>query len=284
MYDTLRMTAPSSPPRWRELVWPKEHGSWSLVFEPVALGLLVAPSWAGLALAGAVAAAFFARRPLRTAVNDAHPVRRAAARRAVDICGILAAAGFAGSLFAAGFAWTLWLLPTTAAGAVFLFFDVQKAGREQYAEVAGAAAFGWLPAAFAAAAGWPVAAAAALGTVMLARAVPTVLAVRALLRSRKAATTAGASPAGERGGAMRIPLAAAVGPMCAALLACVVVGCLAHARLAPIAAAVFAAFFVLRSFAWLAYPRVNLRASTLGMMEAALGVAYVGALVIGWRI
>ena len=46
------------PPRsWRELVLPKEHGSWAFAFEPIALGLLIAPSPAGgwLALAMAVA-------------------------------------------------------------------------------------------------------------------------------------------------------------------------------------------------------------------------------------
>ena len=48
-----RMTAPApaSP-----AFWPKEHGSWSLALEPVALGLLVAPSPAGLALATAALA------------------------------------------------------------------------------------------------------------------------------------------------------------------------------------------------------------------------------------
>lgn len=47
---------------------PKEHGSWSLALEPLALGLLVAPSLAGGALAGAVLAGFFARRPLKAAL------------------------------------------------------------------------------------------------------------------------------------------------------------------------------------------------------------------------
>jgi hypothetical protein len=29
--------------RCRELAWPKEHGSWSLALEPLALGLFAAP-------------------------------------------------------------------------------------------------------------------------------------------------------------------------------------------------------------------------------------------------
>ena len=47
---------------WREVVkltLPKEHGSWSLALEPVAFGLLVAPSAAGAALALAAGLGFF---------------------------------------------------------------------------------------------------------------------------------------------------------------------------------------------------------------------------------
>ncbi|MBI4622216.1 MAG: YwiC-like family protein [Verrucomicrobia bacterium] len=71
------------PLSWRELVLPKEHGSWAFAFEPIALGLLIAPSAAGGWLAPALASAFFARRPLRTALGDARPAYRAAARRAL---------------------------------------------------------------------------------------------------------------------------------------------------------------------------------------------------------
>lgn len=65
--------APSLPPRpaasppASTVFLPKEHGSWSLALEPLALGLLVAPTIAGAALTTAALAGFFARRPLKAA-------------------------------------------------------------------------------------------------------------------------------------------------------------------------------------------------------------------------
>ena len=40
-------------PAWRVVALPDEHGGWGLTAEPVLLGLLVAPSWAGLAIGAA---------------------------------------------------------------------------------------------------------------------------------------------------------------------------------------------------------------------------------------
>jgi len=44
----------------KALLFPKEHGSWALTFEPLTLALLIAPSWAGLVLFFGAAFAFFA--------------------------------------------------------------------------------------------------------------------------------------------------------------------------------------------------------------------------------
>ena len=76
MHSTMAETPPIQLPRWSDLVWPKEHGSWSLALEPVALGLIAAPSLGGIALGMAVMAGFFARRPLKIAVGDRNPARR----------------------------------------------------------------------------------------------------------------------------------------------------------------------------------------------------------------
>ena len=61
--------APTKSPRpsLRALLLPREHGSWSLALEPLALGLIAAPSWPGAALALAALALFFARRPWQAA-------------------------------------------------------------------------------------------------------------------------------------------------------------------------------------------------------------------------
>lgn len=251
-------------PRWRDVVWPKEHGSWSLALEPVALGLLAAPSLGGVALAVAITGGFFARRPLRIAFRDARVERRIAARRAVTVCGLVALSGVFFAVVTAGFAWLPWLLPTVLGGAVFLFFDLQQAGREQQAEVAGALAFAWIPAVLGALAAIPAGSAAALGCIMLARAVPTVLTVRATVRARKGQ-----------------PISSVV-PLSAAVFAALGIALLAKAALAPWTAAVAVGVLAVRAFVLLVAPRPALRASTIGMIEAAIGVAFVIAVAAAW--
>lgn len=55
---------------------PAEHGGWGLTAEPVLLGLLVAPSWAGLALGAAAMTAFVARTPIKVGLGDLRRGRR----------------------------------------------------------------------------------------------------------------------------------------------------------------------------------------------------------------
>jgi len=58
-------TVPSRRSVWRSVVIPSEHGGWGLTLEPALLGLLVAPTLAGLASAGAALLAFVARTPIK---------------------------------------------------------------------------------------------------------------------------------------------------------------------------------------------------------------------------
>lgn len=171
--------------RFLELVLPKEHGSWSLALEPVALGLLAAPSAGGGWLAVATLAAFLARRPLRAVYREQDLERRTRAAGALVICAGIAAIAFTGVIATAGTAWLGWLTPTLLASAAFVSFDLQNEGRVEFAEVAGAAAFGCLPAVFVILAGGTPATAAALAVLMLGRAIPAVLGVRAYLREMK---------------------------------------------------------------------------------------------------
>ena len=152
-----------------------------------------------------------------------------------------------------------------AAGAIFLFFDLRGDGRDELAEVAGAAAFAGVPAAFAALAGWRAPAAAALAVLALARSVPTVLYVRALLRAQKT-------------GRRQVTLALA-----ATMLAFVIAFGLVRAGLAPRTTLVLLGVFVLRAGLLLVWPRPQFRARTLGIFEAVLGAAFVFAAAIPWR-
>jgi hypothetical protein len=263
--SAILAATPSAAPCWRDVVWPKEHGSWSLALEPLALGLLVAPSGAGAAFAVTVVAGFFARRPLRIAWCDGRADRRSAARRALFAAAILGIAGLSVATALSGMGWQLWLLPSALFGAVFLSFDLRQSGREQYAELAGALAFAWLPAVFVMLAGGAPSNAAILAAAMLVRTVPTVLAVRAAVRARKNHSRPSWLP------------------VLVATVAALLMVCLAAAGLCPRLAGVLALCLAVRAFALLVYPRPALRASTLGLIEAALGLVYVGLLVLAWR-
>lgn len=249
----------------RELLLPKEHGSWSLAFEPVALGLLVAPSWAGAALALAAAAGFFLRRPLKLAVTlPAEDPRRAAARPWVACLILAALTGLAGAERLGSVA-ALWPLALAApCGLLFVWFDLRQGMREAEAELAGSAAFALLTAAFATLAGWSAPAALALAAVMLARSMPTVVTVRTFLRLGKGRP---ASP---------WPALASAAAALALMLG------LARRELVPAAAVILAATLALRT-AWLVTSlRPAWPARRVGLLEAVLGVAMLAVLTIAY--
>lgn len=239
---------------------PKEHGSWSLALEPLALGLLVAPSPAGAALAAAALAGFFARRPFKAAFAPVHSERRREAREALCLLMALAVAG-GFEMLVLGDGLGLWpLLLVVPFGLLFAYFDAQGEGRAAAAEVAGSAAFAVLPAMLAALAGRPAGAALALAVLALVRSVPAVLTLRIFLRQRKGEA---ASPA--------LPLASAA-------FGVVAVTGLARAGLLPWVATAGALLLWLRT-AWLVSPwRPAWPARRAGMFEAALGIAYVAFL------
>ncbi len=243
---------------------PKEHGSWSLALEPLALGLLIAPSWAGGALAVAALAGFFARRPLKAALDATASVRRTRARQALALWAVLAVVGLTEALWLAP--WTaFWpLLPVAGLGLIFAGFDAQGESRAAAAEVAGSAAFALVPAALVTLAGGATSAALAVALLALVRSVPTVLAVRSCLRLAK-------------GGAPRRGL-----PLLVAAVAWGVSLGLALTGHAPFVAGWLGAILFAR-VAWLLGPwRPLWPAKRIGMMEAVLGLIYIVLMAISW--
>lgn len=248
---------------FRSLVVPREHGSWSLALEPVALGLLVAPSRAGGWLALAVVAGFFTRRPLKLAATlPAEDPRQHAAGRWTLMLAALALVGL-GLATVSGEARALWpLLLAAPLGAAFLWFDLRGEMREAEAELAGSAAFAFVPAAFATLAGWGPHPALALAALALARAIPTVLTVRTYLRFAKGKP------------------AAALPAIAAALAAFAGVAALTAFQLVPVAACALAGLLAART-AWMLSPFATAwSAKRVGLMEAVLGVLYVGVLAL----
>lgn len=247
------------------LVLPKEHGSWSLALEPVALGLLVAPTQPGCGLAVAAVAGFFLRHPLKLLLQAKPDARRATAQSCVAALLALALTGLA-LAFHGGTGERLWpLLPAGGAGLAFVWFDARGENRAGMAEIAGATAFAFLPAAFASLAGWSPAKALALSAVMLARSVPTVMLVRTLLRRAK-------------GQSVHPQLVLAVTVAAAAMSFW-----LAGSAWIPWLPAVVSGLLLARAGWFLSANSARFSARKLGVMELILGVGVVLSAALAWH-
>lgn len=247
------------------LVLPKEHGSWSLAFEPVALGLLTAPSKAGIPLAFAAGAGFFLRRPLRLLLQTRPDPRRPLAAFCAGSLILLAGFGLALAARLGGVA-QLWpLIPAAFAGAIFVWFDARNENRAGAVEIAGATSFALLPAAFASLAGWRMESSLALAAVMLARSVPTVMLVRTLLRRAKGRTTT------------KAPV------LLATMIATGILFWLAGLSLAPWMTVAMSFLLLARAIWCLSADRPRLTARQLGYMELILGVVVVLTAAVAWH-
>lgn len=257
------------PSEWRRAVIPAEHGGWSFLGEPILLGLLVAPSLAGAALAAAALAAFLARQPLRLATGDRRRGRRyprtAVAEAALGT--LLAAAALAagtGLALAQGPVW-LALAPALALGTAALAFELQRRAREAAAEITAALALAGLAAAIPVADGAAAPASFGLWAVLAARAAPTVLYVRARLRlDRGEPATVGAALAAQ---------AFALGALAA----------LAARDLAPWLAVSAIALLGARAVYGLSPMRPRWRTAQLGVSEIVFGLITVLATAAGVR-
>lgn len=257
----------TSPGRRRTAVsifLPLEHGSWALALEPLALALLVAPSPAGVALTTAALAGFFARRPLKAALDPSAADPPRAAQGVLLLFSALALAGLGGAWLLSSPA-ALWpLLLAAPFGGLFIYFDAQGDSRAALAELAGSAAFAVLPATFATLAGWRVPAALALTALALAHSIPTVLTVRTYLRLRKGK-----------------PARPAV-PLLAAALALGTIALLAAAHQAPWFAICGPGLLLLRTAWFISARQPAWAAKRVGLAEAILGGVYLGCAAIAY--
>ena len=129
-------------PVLRSVAVPAEHGGWGLTLEPVLLGLIVAPSGAGLCLGLAAFVGFVARTPLKIALVDAsrhrHLERTTVARRlaAAELL-VLVALVAGAALLANGPFWAPALVAVPLI-ALELWFDMRSRSRRLVPELAGA--------------------------------------------------------------------------------------------------------------------------------------------------
>lgn len=183
---SVQDSAPAAAKRpraaWRAVALPDEHGGWGLTAEPALLGLLVAPSWAGAALAVAAMVAFLVRTPLKLVLVDRWrgrrlPRTRLAARIAAAELVLLAALA-ALALARAGGAWLVPVALASPLVGVELWFDMRSRGRRLVPELCGAAGIAAVAASVALAGGASARLAAALWLVLAARSVATIPFVR----------------------------------------------------------------------------------------------------------
>ena len=172
--------------RLKTVALPTEHGGWGITLEPVVLGLLVAPSFAGAGLALATLGAFLARHPFKIVAGDRRRGRRFArtpyAERFTLIYAAVALEGMLLALFkAADYTFLLPLAAAAPLAAVQLWYDANGQSRGLLPELAGSVAMGAVACSMALAggAGWPLA--LGLWALLAARFVPAILYVRARL-------------------------------------------------------------------------------------------------------
>lgn len=170
------------------MLLPAEHGSWSLTFEPIALGLLVAPSTAGAFIALAVAAGFLARKPFRlcggkNAASDL-AVRRAALVLTI-VFGAVAVVSLGLAVRRVGLIFLSPFLFAAPALALFAWWDRSGQTRTLATEATGIALCASPAVSMSLAAGQSSSLAVALGVIVLSRSLPTLLLVRTCLRRRR---------------------------------------------------------------------------------------------------
>ncbi len=163
---------------WRAVVIPSEHGGWGLTLEPALLGLLVAPSIAGGALAVAAFLAFLVRTPIKVVLVDRHRHRSLqrddfARRVALGELGLLA------TMIIVAFArvGAAWVIPFAIALPLFLielWYDARSRSRRLVPELCGSIGISAVVAAIALAGGEGTGLAIALWLVLTARAVASV--------------------------------------------------------------------------------------------------------------
>ncbi|MBI4934380.1 MAG: YwiC-like family protein [Actinobacteria bacterium] len=128
--------------RWQSVVVPAEHGGWGLTLEPVLLGLVIAPSWAGLCIGLAALLTFLLRTPLKLALVDVRRDRwlaRSALALRVAVGEALAVLALTvTALMLAGWSWLVPVAVAMPLVAVESWYDVRSRGRRLVPELCGA--------------------------------------------------------------------------------------------------------------------------------------------------
>ena len=244
----------------KSVAMPREHGGWGLTIEPGLLGLLVAPSWAGLYLGLAALVAFVARTPVKLVLVDRWrgrflPRTRLALVVAIVEVAVLVSLVMAAVVLASDSTWWLPMVAVAPLVGVELWYDMRSRGRRLVPELAGAVGITGIAAMVALAGGAEAALAVGLWAVLAGRALTSIPWVRVqIMRFLGRPFSATAAVIGDVG-------AAAAAGLAVALTVDLIVG-----------AAALVGMIVLQRVVGAGAPRP---AKKIGIMQMILGLALV---------
>lgn len=248
---------PSRGVSLRPLALPNEHGGWGFLLEPIALGLLVAPSWSGALVALAALFGFLVRHPLKLALQDTLRERSVPRTR---WCWLLVVSYLSAATLALAAAVALRdiriLIPLGLVAPMALtqvLYDAHNRSRELFPELSGAAAMSSIAAAVALAGGTRLLPALGLAGIGVARTLPSIVYVRTLLRP------------------------ASIWP--ALVLHVLAFGAVAWLTRSPF---VMAAMVILLVRSVWGLTHEPPRAKTIGWREIVFGAVTVGLVAVGW--
>lgn len=186
--------APRQRSALKAVALPSEHGGWGLTGEPILLGLLLAPSWAGLLIGMAGMVGFLARTPVSLVLVDGFRHRdlertRLARRVAAVELAVLAVLVLGATVLAGPTVWWPVLIAVPLVS-VQLWFDRRSRSRRLLPELAGAVGITSLVAAITLAGGGEVAVAVGAWAILAARALTSIPFVKSLVMKLHGKATA----------------------------------------------------------------------------------------------
>ncbi|MEE9170181.1 MAG: YwiC-like family protein, partial [bacterium] len=179
--------------RLKAIAFPVEHGGWGLLFEPITLGLILAPSWSGLYISVMAVAAFLIRHPFKLVWrNRQRGIRHARIQIAIWVTifyAAIAVFAFIATMRTAGLLPLIPLFFLSPFALIYLIYYNKNLGRFLLPELIGSAALAVVASCIVLAKGWPLLDAFFLWVILLVRVIPSILYVRAKLRLEKGQDT-----------------------------------------------------------------------------------------------
>lgn len=267
---TERTVVTGARPRLRSVALPVEHGGWAFLLEPVLLGLLVVPSWAGFWLSLSALGVFLIHQPLRTAAKDfvkgKQYVRTRWAIGFVFLYGGLVLIGFVLALLTSDFVFWPPLVLAVPFALAQLWFESRNRGKELLPELSGAVALLAVASTIALAGGWELYQSLALWIILAARTVGSIIYIRARLRL-------------VRGGIIDPKPV-----IWTHITGFILIILLVFLRLAPWLAALMMLALLARAAYGLTRASQTVRPQIIGFQELGFGLLYVIVIVAGYHL